>query len=217
MVYYELDCCPECGLDFYPADDMSENDAGPLRAKSWGTSLSAIIVGWLASGMTTFALLYLSWTVFPGVVEGQTQSLAFAAIAAFVGGYIANVMTRRLPVLQGILVAVLSIVNVVLLETLWRNNTVETVVRPMTLLAWGLIIVGGVAGAVISMQLKLRAARSQPQAMSENDLYQDLLARVRHDRGVADRLIAFERQRAPTAGRIELIKNAIARWEHDNR
>lgn len=49
------------------------------------------------------------------------------------------------------------------------------------------------------------------------DLYNELLMKVRWDRPIADRLIEFERKKAPTADRNELIKRAIERWLRDNR
>ena len=47
--------------------------------------------------------------------------------------------------------------------------------------------------------------------------YEDLLIKVRRDRVIADRLIEFERKKAPTFGRNELIKRAIERWMRDNQ
>jgi hypothetical protein len=49
------------------------------------------------------------------------------------------------------------------------------------------------------------------------DLYNELLMKVRWDRAIADRLLEFERKKAPTADRNEWIKRAIERWDHDNR
>lgn len=51
----------------------------------------------------------------------------------------------------------------------------------------------------------------------ETDLYEELLIKVQRDPGTADRLIEFERKKAPTAGRAEWIRRAIERWLHDNR
>ena len=47
--------------------------------------------------------------------------------------------------------------------------------------------------------------------------YQDLLIKVRWNRGIADRLIEFERKNAPALDRNEHIRRAIERWERDNR
>jgi len=48
-------------------------------------------------------------------------------------------------------------------------------------------------------------------------LFNDLLGRVGGDREVVERLIAYERQQAPYASRSTLLRNAIQRWERDNR
>ncbi|MBN1312347.1 MAG: hypothetical protein JXB30_13090 [Anaerolineae bacterium] len=217
MVYYELDRCPECGLDSYPPDDDTEGDSELPRGGGWGTSLAAIMIGWLVSGTVAFVLFYLSRPIFPETTGWQVQSLLFVTAAAFVGGYVSSTIAGRQPILHGLLVAFLSIINAILPETLWRSITTGTLVSPMTLLAWGLIMIGGVAGAVTSVHLRLRTASLQPAEDREGDLYQDLMIRVRHDREVADRLIALERQRDPTASQADLIRSAIARWERDNR
>jgi hypothetical protein len=217
MVYYELDRCPECGFDFYPADDEPEEDLEPPRARSWGVSMAAIIVGWLVSGTAMFVVFYLFSSTFYGATDWQIWSLILVAGTTFTGGYIASAMARRLPVVHGFSVAVLSMANAALLETLWRSNVMETLIRPMTFLVWGLIIGGGIAGAVTSMQVRQKTTKNRLQGNRESNLYDDLLLKVRHDQGVANRLIALERERAPMATRNELIRNAIARWERDNR
>ena len=52
---------------------------------------------------------------------------------------------------------------------------------------------------------------------NESYLYDDLLNKVRGDRGIADRLIEYERKKAPKADWNELAQRAIERWIHDNR
>jgi len=47
--------------------------------------------------------------------------------------------------------------------------------------------------------------------------YLQLLIRVKYDQALAERLIAYERSLAPTAGMDELCWRAIARLERDNR
>lgn len=51
----------------------------------------------------------------------------------------------------------------------------------------------------------------------KTDLYQELLSKVDWDSAMADRLIEYERKRAPTADRNELIRRAIERWDRDNQ
>jgi hypothetical protein len=54
-------------------------------------------------------------------------------------------------------------------------------------------------------------------ALDASILYNDLLQKVGGDRAVVDRLIEFERARAPQSTRRKLIENASQRWERDNR
>ena len=48
-------------------------------------------------------------------------------------------------------------------------------------------------------------------------LYHDLLTKVGGDVGKLERLIEYERRRAPLAGETELYEYAIRRWERDNQ
>ena len=54
-------------------------------------------------------------------------------------------------------------------------------------------------------------------ALDQAVLYNDLLQKVRGDRAAVDRLIEFERARAPKSTRRSWIQSASQRWERDNR
>lgn len=54
-------------------------------------------------------------------------------------------------------------------------------------------------------------------AVDQAELFDDLLLKVGGDRPTAERLIEFESRRLPQSSRITWIKNAIWRWEQDNR
>jgi hypothetical protein len=56
-------------------------------------------------------------------------------------------------------------------------------------------------------------ARPRPR----EDPHRELLARVLNDKGVADRLIEYERKRAPHESFDELCRSAIQRWQRVNR
>jgi hypothetical protein len=60
------------------------------------------------------------------------------------------------------------------------------------------------------------AAPTRARPRPREDLYRELLARVLNDKGVADRLIEYERKRAPHESFDELCKSAILRWQRDN-
>jgi predicted nucleic acid-binding Zn-ribbon protein len=53
-------------------------------------------------------------------------------------------------------------------------------------------------------------------ALNQSILYNDLLQKVGGDRAVIDRLIEFERVRAPQSTRRAWIQSASQRWERDN-
>jgi predicted nucleic acid-binding Zn-ribbon protein len=54
-------------------------------------------------------------------------------------------------------------------------------------------------------------------ALDASILYNDLLQKVGGDRATVDRLIEFERARAPKSTRRAWIQSASQRWERDNR
>jgi hypothetical protein len=54
-------------------------------------------------------------------------------------------------------------------------------------------------------------------AINQADLFNELLRKVGGDRPTAERLIDFERQRAPKGNRTAWLESAIRRWEQDNR
>jgi hypothetical protein len=54
-------------------------------------------------------------------------------------------------------------------------------------------------------------------AIHQAELFNDLLARVGGDRTTAERLVEYEHQRLPQGSRMAWIRNAIRRWERDNR
>ena len=49
----------------------------------------------------------------------------------------------------------------------------------------------------------------------EHKLYQQLVNRTRGDREQAQRLIEYEKRRTPEANRLQLLQNAIYRWDRD--
>jgi hypothetical protein len=54
-------------------------------------------------------------------------------------------------------------------------------------------------------------------AMREAVLFDDLLRKVGGDRSVVERLIEYEKRQSPNARRVDLLQNAITRWERENR
>jgi hypothetical protein len=54
-------------------------------------------------------------------------------------------------------------------------------------------------------------------ALDQAFYYQDLLAKVGGDNAAVERLVRFEKELKPNGNRILWLKNAIQRWERDNR
>jgi len=54
-------------------------------------------------------------------------------------------------------------------------------------------------------------------SLNQADLYENLLRKVGWDEGVVERLVDFERDRAPNGTRIQWLESAIERWERDNK
>jgi len=54
-------------------------------------------------------------------------------------------------------------------------------------------------------------------ALDQAVLYNDLLQKVGGDRATVDRLIEYERARAPKSTRRKWIESASQRWDRDNR
>ena len=54
-------------------------------------------------------------------------------------------------------------------------------------------------------------------AINQAGAFNELLIKVGGDRETAERLVDFERQRYPQGNRMLWLRNAIQRWEQDNR
>ena len=54
-------------------------------------------------------------------------------------------------------------------------------------------------------------------ALNQAALYKDLLLKVAGDHNTVERLVQFEQQHTPDGNRLQWLKNAIKRWERDNR
>ena len=112
----------------------------------------------------------------------------------------------------------LSLGLVILLDAYNRNLGIENVIRLQALIGWGLAVIAGSAGGwLISRQEKRGLERLFFPLLREEELYRELLAKVGYDRETVERLVDYERKRDPSAPRTVLLKNAIERWERDNR
>lgn len=219
-VFYELTRCPKCGWNFYDADANEAFESAAAgrelgHASGWPGSLKAILIGSVAAAAVAFGFHYVVSQVYaPEMLNlpGRVVLFLSGPAGALAGGYLAAFNAKRKPGIHGLVVGLLTIGSAFSLETHWLET--------LTWMNALLIVLAGTAGDLIYTKLNERRQQFElPRwlALREEDLYQDLLAKVRYDRETAERLIAFERQQAPQAGRSLLIQNAIERWLRDNR
>jgi putative membrane protein (TIGR04086 family) len=219
-VYFDVLVCPKCGLHFYPDETTIPDEvASPPRAGNF--SISAVLAGWAASAVIAFLInLFASriWSPQALNITGQIIVSASGPLGALVGGYLAARVAGKREKLHGLVVALLSLVIAILLETYWYDLFNQPL-RLASMISWMILLPAGVFGAWIYTRTQAAVylqlpSRSQP---TEKSLYFDLLAHVRHDIDTAERLIDFERRRNPAASRAKLIQNAIERIDHDRR
>jgi RNA polymerase subunit RPABC4/transcription elongation factor Spt4 len=81
---------------------------------------------------------------------------------------------------------------------------------------WSLYVVP-VAALIAGITYFLTRQPSSTDRSLERQLYQQLLSRSGGNRNLAERLMELERQRHPDANRLQLLQNAIYRWDRDRR
>ncbi len=78
-----------------------------------------------------------------------------------------------------------------------------------------LLILLVIVAVIILLLYRELAPRFGPSR--ETQLYGTLLRKARGDDGLVDRLVAYERELNPHADTIQLLENALHRWERDER
>jgi ribosomal protein L32 len=81
-------------------------------------------------------------------------------------------------------------------------------------LGWALPAIALATLAAAAGYLTFRQYTNSSWGM-ERKLYQQLVNRTRGDRAQAQRLVDYEKRRAPEANRLQLLQNAIYRWDRD--
>jgi hypothetical protein len=77
---------------------------------------------------------------------------------------------------------------------------------------WALAI-----GVIIGLVYYAKEIWPDTPSQVEKRLYADLLTKARGDADMVERWIEYEQRRSLNANRIELMEDAIQRWEWDNR
>ena len=78
------------------------------------------------------------------------------------------------------------------------------------------MLTSATVGSFVSTHLASREHRYEfPE--TEYELYTALLNRVQNDYDIANRLVDYEKAKSPFVDKEKLLRNAIERWERDNR
>jgi hypothetical protein len=218
---YELTRCPNCGVNIYFPEEEEDGELGQALSSfvdSFRFPLG-ILAGWAATIILSFSL-YLP--IRYAFTMPQSQFVVYAvvvfcvAIGTFTGGFAAVRVAKENVILDALLVGLVGVGNViVILLREWKT----VLPFPSVTLGWLVILGAGYGGAMVAERMLQKATVETlfvvPQ--TEENLYQDLFIKVGYDHDIARRLIEYERQREPQATRLQLIRNAIQRWERDNR
>lgn len=221
-IYPEMTRCPQCGQNMYPEDEPEFAPEDQFEQVNWVTILGYLLLGWLvAAGVALLLHFIIASLVTPSALGGIARVILFLAgpLGSLVGGYVSAGTAKRYTILLGGLVGVFLLPVLVLLTTHWVQVTLTLLFNPWILLTGFSTILAGVAGGWINSNFIQNQAWQEKWKVRgwEDILYRELLRRVRFNGSIADRLIDYERRQQPQASRLQLIQNAIERWEKDNR
>ena len=168
----------------------------------WRTGLMAALLAFATFGAVRF--LFSSFFNPSVRMAGLVIGLPLGAL---LGGYWAGQQRSERAWLYGLFAVLLELLAAYLLSGLPASPIPLVLTLVFGPLAAEVAARGGLRGLNLGGRLPGR----------EDRLYQTLLMRVRQDRYTADRLIDFERRRAPNAPRAKLIADAIERIDRDRR
>lgn len=223
--YYELTRCPQCGVSIYPQEE--ENWQPNWRPPANGNILAALqllllaFAGWFAASALSIPLYFILRSMLPAafISEAMLSSIS-TALGSLCGGFLAGYLAHRSHAKIGLAVGGLAISIYLLLLASTTGSLLGNSLLP-TLAGGAAILLAGIGGAQIAGHLQrktlvneLFSLHSQPDEVA---LYHDLLAKAGHDPQVVERLVDYEQQRDPHASRSMLLREAIRRWERDNR
>lgn len=219
--HYELTRCPNCGVNIYFPEDEEDGEVG----QAFSSFVDAfrfplgILAGWTATIVLSLSLyipIRFAFTMPQSQYVLYTLVVTCIGVGAFGGGFIALRVAKE-NVIVGALLVGLAGVGIAIMILLREWGT--ALPFPSVTLGWLVILAAGYAGAKVAEKMLQKATLETlfvvPQ--TEENLYQDLFIKAGYDHDIAKRLIEYERQRAPGAARSQLIRNAIQRWERDNR
>jgi hypothetical protein len=221
-IYPEMTRCPQCGHSIYPENDESVPIEAVATTPAWISFMGTMLIGWIiAVGIALIVHFVMDAFVSPSALGSWGKMILFGAgpFGAVVGAFVSTGLYRKRSILMGGVVGALAVPVLVLLATHWVKVTLSLLFSSWGVLLGFLTILAGVLGGWLSINFSPESDWEEKWRVHgwEDLLYQDLLRKVRFNGSAADRLIEFERKQTPQASRLELIQNAIDRWERDNR
>lgn len=219
--HYELTRCPNCGVNIYFPDDEEDGNSSqsfsrfvdPFRFPL------GVLAGWIASIVLSLGLyipIRFAFTMPQTGYVVYSIMIACILVGVFAGGFFAVRIAKEKVILGALLVGLMGVG--IAIAILLREWTI-LFPFPSVTLGWLVILAAGFAGAIVAEKMlrKVTVETLFVVRPTEENLYQDLFIKAGYDHDIAKRLIEYERQRAPQATRSQLIRNAIQRWERDNR
>ena len=219
--HYELTRCPNCGVNIYFPEDEEDGELN----KSFSGFVDSfrfplgILAGWTAAIVLSLSLylpIRFAFTMPQSGYIVYSILTACIGVGAFAGGFFAVRTAKEKVILSTLLVGLVGIgTSIVILLREWKT----LFPFPSVSLGWLTILAASFAGAKAAERMLQKTTVETLFVVrpTEENLYQALFIKAGYDHNVAKRLIEYERQRAPQATRSELIRNAIQRWDRDNR
>jgi DNA-directed RNA polymerase subunit RPC12/RpoP len=219
--HYELTRCPNCGVNIYFPDEEEEGEFSKAFSRFIDSSRFplGILAGWAATIVLSLGLYIPIRFAFTAPQSGYVVYalvVACISVGSFAGGFFAVRVARKYVIVSALLIGLVGVgVAIMILLREWKS----VLPFPSVTLGWIVILGASFGGARIAEKVLQKVTFQSLFVVlpTEENLYQDLFIKVGYDHDIAKRLIEYERQRAPGATRSKLIRNAIQRWERDNR
>jgi len=219
--HYELTRCPNCGVNIYFPEEEEEGELSQAFSNFVDTFRFplGILAGWTATIVLSFSLylpIRFAFTLPQSPYVVYSIVVACIGVGTFAGGFVALRVAKEKIIPAALLAGLVGVgVAIVILLREWGS----VLPFPGVILGWPVILAVGYAGVKVAESMLQKATFETLFVVppTEENLYQDLFIKTGYDHDIAKRLIEYERQRAPKASRSKWIRNAIQRWERDNR
>lgn len=212
--------CPNCGLNFYmpEANDWPELEEQPdTPVETFTRQALLVLLGWLIIAGMAFVLFALLRTALRDPGYGDIWYVLVLSATAALGAWVSARFAQQAHLWVSGLVGVGAVGISILFDAFRQDLAVAGLIRPTTLLTWFVIMAVSLLLGWWEARQALRVDHLLFASPTETELYETLLARLRYDQAMLERLVDYERQRAPHGSRAQWLRSALQRWERDNR